>query len=191
MRLKEATLNRIKKVLTALTVIALAAVLVLINVRGAGETEAADGQYFRDMHLISFTEEAYTAADVYKNRLTVFTVWNPYCTSCVKEMPLLSALDEEYAAKGVRFVGIEGEAFQYPEDVNKARALYANSGAKFTQLLADETFTEEILPRLNNAYPGTFLVDSRGVIRDFRAGSMEEKEWRAWVEEALLLTEHT
>lgn len=186
------SLNRIKKLLTALLLAALAGVLVFINIKGATEeNEAADGRYFADMHLETFSGGTYTGADVSRDLLTVFTVWNPYCTACVKEMPLLDRLDREYAEKGVRIVGIEGEAFLYPEDIEKSRALYAETGAEFTQLLADEDFTNEILPILNNAYPGTFLVDSRGVIRDFKAGSMEENEWRAWIDTALALNINT
>ena len=190
--LTEKTLNRIKKFLTAGLLAVLAVTLVTVNLRGASAKKAeADGLYFTDMRLQDLTGGVYTAADLYRNALTVFTVWNPYCTACIREMPLLSALDREYAPQRVRFVGIEGEAYQYPEDVEKAIALYESSGAENTQLLADQAFTEEILPRLNNAYPGTFIVDGRGRIRDFFAGSLKEEEWRARIDGLLALTVNT
>ena len=185
-------LSRIKKLLTALVLILLAAVLVVINLRSSAEpVKEADGLYFRDMRLEDFSGGMFTGADLYANNLTLFTVWNPYCTACIKEMPLLDALDAEYAAKRVHIIGIEGDAYQYPEDVDKARTIIKENGVMFTQLLADREFTEEVLPLLNNAYPGTFMVDSRGIIRDFHAGAMSESEWRAWIDTSLPLTVNT
>ena len=188
----EKSLNRIKKLLTALVLAGLAAVLVAINLRGAAEPgPEADGLYFQDMRLETFAGGTFTAADLRKNRVTVFVVWNPYCTACIREMPMLAELDAEYAPKGVRIIGIEGDAYQYPEDVEKARAIAAEFGGGSVQLLADAAFTEEVLPLLHNGYPGVFVVDSRGVIREFRAGSMNEAEWRDCLDTALLLTVNT
>lgn len=186
-------LNRIKKLLTALVLAVLAAVLAVLNVQGmrAPAAAASDGLYFKDMHLTDFSGGTFTAADLYRNRLTFFTVWNPYCTACIKEMPLLDKLDKEYASSRVRIVGIEGDAWQYPQDVEKARAIVKKSGTDFLQLLADGDFTKEILPLMNNAYPVTFMVDGRGIIRDVHAGTMSEAAWRAWIDTYLPLTENT
>ena len=184
------TFNRIKKCLLAAILSVMAGVLVTVNIRGAVKVPAkADGLYFQDISLDTFQGGRYTAADVFQNRLTVFHVWNPYCTACLREMPLLSALDKEYAEKGVRIVGIEGDAYLYPEDIEKARTLAGGNG--LVQLLADRTFTEEILPLINNGYPCSFLVDGHGIIRDRRAGTMSETEWRTWLDTALLLSVNT
>ena len=184
--MKQETLLKLKKLLTVTVLIVMAAVLFTVNRRGlispAGEI---DSDYFTDFALTDLSGTPFPAETLRAYTLTVVNVWNPYCTACLREMPLLDRLAGEYAAKGVLFLGIEGDAYLYPDEVEKARTLYAETGAGFTQLLADADFTAGVLPLLENAYPGTFLLDRQGRILEFRAGSMEEEDWRAWLDRYL------
>lgn len=181
--MEKKTLERMKKTGTVLLLLFLAAVLAVINVRGLSpEEEAADGLYFQDMSLESFSGGRYTSEEVKKNKLTVFVIWNPYCTACIREMPLLEMLDASYREQSVRFICVDGDAYMYPEDEAKARRAAEENGPSLVHLFADADFTKEIMPLINNAYPYVFLVDSRGLITDSRAGRMNESEWREWID---------
>lgn len=181
--MRENTLRTIKIILTVLLILGLCALLGVINMKGlrAKKSEFST-YYFKTLRLETFSGGTYTAAELKKNTLTVFTVWNPYCTACIREMPLLDALDREYSEKGVRILGIEGEAYLYPDEVEKARGIVESSKTAFLQLLADQAFTEQVLPRQNNSYPANYLVDSYGNILDFHLGTLSEEGWRAWIE---------
>src|SRR5215469_3917553 len=43
---------------------------------------------------------------IYKGRPIVVNFWASWCGPCVEEMPELSALQREYAKKGIQFVGV-------------------------------------------------------------------------------------
>lgn len=191
-KIEKKRLDTIKRAAGVLLVAAMAAVLVMINLEDATDSQDlqaesieaaskyADIKYFEDFEMACFDGSSFSTADLAGYRLTIVNVWEPYCASCLKEMPDLGSFAEEYSGKGVQLVGVQGNACVYPEDVELGISEVMDIGVKYPMLLADERFTEQVLPILNNAFPGTFVLDSEGRILDFIVGAKSMDFWREY-----------
>ena len=137
--------------------------------------------YFTDFSLETMEGGSFGSADLPDYTVTVFNVWEPYCSSCLAEMPELDELAQELKDRGIRLVIVNGDAYESPEDVELSISQIRQMNIRMTSLLADEQFTKEVRPILNDAFPGTFVVDSQGNILDFAAGSKSKDAWREYL----------
>src|SRR4030095_12081604 len=55
----------------------------------------------------------------YRGRVVVLNFWATYCGPCVKEMPDLAAIQNQYAALGVQVVGASAETLADQKVVRK------------------------------------------------------------------------
>ena len=137
--------------------------------------------YFTDFSLRTMDGENFTQENLEGYTITVFNVWQPYCASCLKEMPQLDELAEELKGEGVQLVNINGYAYVSPEDNELAAEQMGERQIKMPKLMADRAFSETLLPVLKDAYPGTFIVDSQGKILDFVSGSKSKEAWKSYL----------
>ena len=187
--------NTIKKAAAVILLLLMVVFLVWVNVseikKGGTANRTVAGStyrnvtYFNDFSLKTMDGEDFSNADFEGYDIIVVNVWEPYCVSCMNEMPVLDELAQEYKDKGLLLISIEGTAFQYPEDIEKGKTNFAAAGASFPALLADEKFTEEVLPYLNNSFPGTWVLDSQGNILDFAAGAKSKDGWQEFFDQYL------
>ena len=107
--------------------------------------------------------------------VTVLNVWATFCDPCIREMPDLEKLSEEFP-DNVQVVGVVidtppagaetgGEADQWGGDadnIDLARKICTETGVKYTNILASES----VLQMLSNveAVPTTFILDRSGNI---------------------------
>ena len=138
--------------------------------------------YFEDFSLETFDGGEFTAADLKNADITVFNAWGPYCTNCLDEMPYLEEISKEYKDRGLQIVGIESDAFEYPEDLELARSLAAAAGVTYPLLIADSDYNYQVRPMLLNALPGTWIVDADGRILDFVQGGKTKEAWTQYFE---------
>ena len=161
--------------------------LMLITVVQAnfGEEDARDpvlsygkrGEYFKSFTMECFDGGTFTQDDLDGYDLILVNVWEPYCVSCVEEMPALTAVSERNKEKGLLVIGVQGNACLWPEDNVLAVRLAKEAGVTYPMVFADQVFTNELLPLLNSAFPGTFLLDGNGSILDLTMGAKTETEW--------------
>lgn len=118
----------------------------------------------------------------FRGDVVVVNVWGSWCVPCREEAPMLSALSEELAGRGVSFVGIDvrdnvtaAKAFEnrygitYPSfDDPQARAVLAFQGTVPVQ-----------------AVPSTIVLDRQGRVAARIVGVAEESTLRALVDTAL------
>ena len=119
-------------------------------------------------------------------RLSVVNVWGTFCGPCIREMPDLGRLAEEYRGKGVQFVGIVIDTLDRrgridPKQVEKARALVAQTNAAYLHLLPSPDLMEAKLSSVY-AIPQTYFVDASGKIVDSVTGAMSADDWRAKID---------
>ena len=123
-----------------------------------------------DMDGNVVTEAIFADKDV-----TVLNVWATFCDPCIREMPDLEKLSEEFP-DNVQVVGVVidtppagaetgGEADQWGGDadnIDLARKICTETGVKYTNILASES----VLQMLSNveAVPTTFILDRSGNI---------------------------
>ena len=185
--LNSKSLKQIKTVVAAVLLLLMLIFLIWVNVseikKGNATNRTVAGStfrnvtYFNDFSLKTFEGDDFSNKDFEGYDVIVVNVWEPWCTSCLKEMPELDEIAAEYKDKGLLLVELQGMAYDDPDDVQLGYDEIGDLEVTLTQLLADEKFSEEVLPYLNNSFPGTFVLDPDGNILDFTASSKSKADW--------------
>ncbi|MGI4858138.1 MAG: TlpA family protein disulfide reductase [Janthinobacterium lividum] len=108
----------------------------------------------------------------YRGKILVVNFWASWCGPCVREMPALSGLSRQYAARGVRFVGIGVDsdaniaAFLKKVAVDYPVHIAGADGAALARAMGDTP----------GALPYTVLIDDQGRIRWTKLGGVDMKQ---------------
>jgi peroxiredoxin len=99
-------------------------------------------------------------------QLLLVNFWATWCTPCIEEMPMLQALQTEYADKGLQVIGIA------LDDVQRARDFAEDLGISYPVLLGatDVMLTARQWGNSSGQLPYTVLVDRDGIVRWTRLG---------------------
>jgi thiol-disulfide isomerase/thioredoxin len=94
--------------------------------------------------------------DKLKGSILVVDFWATWCGPCIKEIPAYNKLQEKYADKGVKFIGVtmaSGEAKEVKSFVAERKLKYTEM--KYTVLMGDDTqaYDFNII-----GFPTTYLV---------------------------------
>lgn len=114
---------------------------------------------------------------------TVIDFWATWCKPCIKSIPKLVEMSDEFESKGVNFVGISVDG---PRNLAKVKPFARSLGVEYPILL---DVNSDIMARLRvRAVPSMLIVNSENKIVYFHEGykSGEEKMIR---EEILKLLE--
>ncbi len=117
----------------------------------------------------------------WRGKLLVVNFWATWCTPCRKEIPDFAAVSQEYAARGVQFVGLGVDTAD-----NIAR--FGRDRNVPYPLLVAGTGSLPIMSSLGNAsmaLPFTLIVDGRGQVRLRQLGPMNGDRLRASLERML------
>lgn len=188
-------LKKTEKIIGIVLLIGLLLILIIINSteikKGNSTNRTIAGStyrnldFFMDFSLQTFDGGEFSNKDFEGYEVIVFNIWEPYCSACLKEMPELDELAKEYESKGLKLVAVQGNAFVYPEDVELGCSQIADMGVTLPMLYADEKFSEQILPILDNSFPGTFVVDAKGNILDFTVSAKSKEGWKEYFDSFL------
>jgi len=110
----------------------------------------------------------------WQGRVVLCNFWATWCEPCRKEVPLLSAAEQEYSPKGLAVVGIGIDS------ADKIAQFAAKYGIRYTNLVADASVLQ-LLPRLGNTAAGlpfSVVLDRSGALAHRRVGAYEEPELR-------------
>ena len=95
-----------------------------------------------------------------RGRVVLLNVWATWCHPCREEIPILQALHERYAARGLDLIGVSVDARgeedtiqQFARDFNMTYPLWLDPDER-----VQSTF-------LAIGVPATFLIDRDGVLR--------------------------
>lgn len=111
---------------------------------------------------------------IYKGHPIVVNFWASWCGPCVEEMPELSALQREYAKKGIQFVGLGVDsATNIQNFLKKVPVDYPIYIAGFGGADVARAFG-------NNAggLPYTVVIDANGSVRATKLGQIKTDELR-------------
>lgn len=145
------------------------------TVKSGGDISAEGGE-LSDLKFVSIDGEE--LEDVYKDaNLTVINVWATWCTPCVKELPEIQKLADEYKAAGVNIFGV---LFDSEEDgaISYAKELLDEKGVKYTQIRATDDMLMFLEKHDVTALPTTFFVDPDGNITDTEISAHTYEEWK-------------
>lgn len=157
--------------------------------------DAKNLSFFKDFSLKLVSGDGEITEEIYKgHKVTVFNGWGPWCAPCVNEMPDLDELSREYADKGLQVIGVVADYYLTVEDGDSSdydAEIYAvldKLKVSYPNVLADEAFSNQVVPTMNNAFPCTWAVNENGDVIGILSGSNEADVWRdrfdEWLEQA-------
>lgn len=112
------------------------------------------------------------SVEEWRGKLLVVNFWATWCGPCKQEMPGFAAMQQEYAGRGVQFIGVavddlaSVQAFLREVPVNYPILIAGDAGS----LLANQ------LGNIIGVLPFTVLVDSQGAIVQRKFGELSKSE---------------
>ena len=127
------------------------------------------GNYRPDFRLGSSTGAFVSPAD-FEGKTLLINFWATWCAPCLKEMPMLMELQQEYASAGLQVIGIA------LDDLQSVRDFAEKLGVGYPLLVGetDVMDTNRDYGNVTGLLPFTVLVDKAGVIRWQYAGELQQ-----------------
>lgn len=111
---------------------------------------------------------------LYRGRPIVVNFWASWCGPCVEEMPELSALQREYAKKGIQFIGVGVDSStNIKAFLQKVRVDYPVYVAGFGGADVARAFGNTA-----GGLPYTVVIDANGTVRASKLGQIKPDELR-------------
>jgi thiol-disulfide isomerase/thioredoxin len=118
----------------------------------------------------------------YKGRVVVLNFWATWCEPCKKEMPDLSAIQNDYAALGVQVIGAAGDA---AEDSAKVLKFIREYKVNFPVWIGATTDDMERFG-VGTVLPATVIIDREGKIVWREIGIVKAAQLKAELDKLLL-----
>lgn len=117
------------------------------------------------------------SADDFDGRPLLVNFWATWCTPCVEEMPMLSALQRRHADRGLQVVGIA------LDDAERAAEFAAGLDLAYPVLVGetDVVMTGQRYGNRGGMLPFTVLVDAAGIVRWAYLGALDAAELEAQI----------
>lgn len=172
----------------------LALILPLLCLSGCQSESSADSQQkveavFHDFAAKDLDGNIVTESILEEKKLTMINIWATFCGPCIREMPALAKLSEEWEGE-MQVIGIvldlcDRNGNVLPDKKAEALNIIGETGADYLHLAPSDS--------LNNAYlngvmsvPETLFVDSEGyILGESYMGARSETEWRSIIESYL------
>ncbi|MCC6532209.1 MAG: redoxin family protein [Burkholderiales bacterium] len=108
----------------------------------------------------------------WRGKVLVVNFWATWCPPCLKEMPAFIRLQQQYADKGLQFIGLA------IDDKARVATFVAQLGVNYPILMADKeglTLSREAGNRLGGL-PFTVIIDQQGRTVRVELGAVDEKK---------------
>jgi thiol-disulfide isomerase/thioredoxin len=103
-----------------------------------------------------------TVADL-QGSVTLIQFWTFACINCQRTLPYVTRWHQDYAAQGLKVVGVHTPEFAFERDVNNIRAALEEHKITYAVPLDNDFKTWSAYK--NQFWPHLFLADRQGVIR--------------------------
>jgi len=101
----------------------------------------------------------------YENHVTLVHFWASWCLPCMKELPLIEKLQQDYRNKpAFRIITIAADSHKNIEQ-------YVNSNNPNLSILIDQ-YGKAMRDFQVKALPGSYLIDKQGQLRYFASGAV-------------------
>jgi thiol-disulfide isomerase/thioredoxin len=142
------------------------------NVSLLVSSEKASGQQAPDFSWYDSKGNKVSFAEFSKGKPVLVNFWATWCGPCVKEIPDLVAINEEYAAKGALIIGISADR---DDDALNLVSEFTNEHHVAYPIVIDNGDLEEAFGGLRG-YPTTFYIDRTGkIVKKFIGLQSKEK----------------
>lgn len=139
------------------------------------QTEDIDNREKLFFETVDINGNYVSSATLAGSKVVMVNFWEPWCGPCVREMPELEKLYQQYRGDGLVIVG----AFSTQGEDESVRAVVANTGVTYPIVYA----VDSMEPYMTKFVPTTIFLDGEGhVISDEPViGSNSYKEWASIV----------
>jgi thiol-disulfide isomerase/thioredoxin len=117
----------------------------------------------------------------YKGRIVVLNFWATYCVPCLKEMPDLARIQNEYAALGVQVIGAAADSMA---DQPKVRQFIKETKVNFPIWLGASADDMKKFG-LGSALPGTVIISRDGKVITQIRGVIKEADLKKHLDKLL------
>lgn len=138
-----------------------------------------------DLELNEVTQEVLKDYD-----LTMVNIWATFCGPCLREMPELGEIHDEYADKGVQIIGIVTDILAAdgtldPDQLDLTNEIIKKTGADYLHLVPTYDLYNLKLKDVS-AVPETFFLDKDGnIVGDSYLGAKEKDDWTKIIDKLL------
>ncbi len=159
------------------------------------DTEASaerpgSGGIFSNFEALDINNNKVTQTIFSGKKLTMVNIWATFCGPCIREMPDLKVLSEEYSDQDFQVVGIPVDVTDRKGTVNEellaaAREIITKTGANYVHILPSKSLLQAKLNQVSSV-PETVFVDENGrQVGKSYLGSRTKAQW-AKIIDALL-----
>lgn len=122
-------------------------------------------------------------------KLNMVNIWATYCSPCIREMPGLAELSEEYDGQDLQMIGLISDVAETDsEPAETARLIIEETAADYTHLLLSEDLYYGYLMEVQ-AVPTTVFVDDEGnQVGEAYIGSRNKEDWEEIIDEMIAET---
>lgn len=144
---------------------------------------------FADFSALDIDGNAVNQTIFHDHKLTMVNIWATFCSPCIREMPDLAELNDDYG-KDFQVVGIVIDVTDANGNVvtyKKASALdiIDTTNADYLHLLPSPSLNKAYLSKVQ-AVPETIFVDQEGnQIGEIYVGSKTKAEWKKIIDSLL------
>lgn len=111
----------------------------------------------------------------YEGKVLILDIWGTWCPPCRQEIPHFVKLQEKYAEKGLRIIGLTWERKQPDDQVKKqVEAFAAREKINYPLTLITQEVLESI-PGMNG-FPTTLFIDRQGQVAERVTGALPSQE---------------
>ncbi|MEG2153964.1 MAG: TlpA disulfide reductase family protein [Burkholderiaceae bacterium] len=127
------------------------------------------------------TEGKEQPLDQWRGQVLVINFWATWCPPCIREMPDLQKVADDYRDRGVQVIGLGIDnptaihAFQAQYQLRLPILVAGFGGSELSQQLGNAS----------GALPYTVLVDRQGRIVQTRLGQINPAELRRWIDQQI------
>ncbi len=139
----------------------------------------------KDIYGSKVTSSVFSNAEV-----TMVNIWATFCGPCVREMPDLAALADEYDSKGLQIVGIVLDSADSSGNVDsaiveEAKGIVKDTGADYKHLIPSTGMYSAYLKKVSSVPTTVFLNSDGEQIGKAYVGSKSKSEWAKIFDEVL------
>lgn len=128
------------------------------------------GDQFLDIELDVYKGSSASFSD-YQDDVLVLNVWASWCEPCIREMPALMELEEDYRNKGVSVITVNSQskelrpedAIEFIEEQDLTLPVFFDSEGVFMQAFKPSSL------------PTTYIIDQNNVVTDVLVGEVTKE----------------